>query len=146
MEESKAMTVDLMSNIYTNPEDYRIAPDLEISPSDYHKKVKDGKRVWPVQWNVYSVQLGIRIASYTTEALARYFVFQRCHPIKDQPRIYPDICRCGKCGPAWDYIQTGDLIFERCASCKMPMRHDVMLGLNAPLTKDFNLDDFLEMF
>jgi hypothetical protein len=140
------MTVDLMSNIYTNPEDYRIAPDLEISPSDYHKKVKDGKRVWPVQYNVYSVPLGIRLAGFESEEKARAFVSRRSNPTIERPRVYSDICRCGKSGPAWDYISTADIVFERCPVCKMPMRHDVMLAINAPLTKDFNLDDFLEMF
>jgi hypothetical protein len=146
VEEGKEVMADLMSNIYLNPEDYRIAPDLEISPSDYHKKMRDGKRAWPTQYNVYSNPLGIRLGSFTSEPLAQEFVSKRINPKPVSPRVYADICRCGRCGPAWDYIKTGEIVFERCASCRMPMRHDVMLALNAPLTKDFNLDDFLEMF
>jgi hypothetical protein len=146
MEEGKEVMADLMSNIYLNPEDYRIAPDLEISPSDYHKKMRDGKRVWPVTYNVYSNPLGIRLASFLSEQEAEAFVQNRCNPTELPAKVYGDICRCGQCGPAWDYVKTGDITFERCASCRMPMRHDVMLALNAPLTKDFNLDDFLEMF
>jgi hypothetical protein len=136
---------DLMSNIYLSPDDYRIAPNLEISPNDYHKKVKDGKRIWPVQYNVYSVPLGIRLATFSGEESARGFVERRCNPDAEGPRIYPDICRCGRCGPAWDYIRTGEIVFERCDSCKMPMRQDVMLALNKPLTQDFDLDNFLNM-
>jgi hypothetical protein len=139
--------VDIMANIYINYSEYRIAPDIEISPSEYHKKVKDGKRVWPTQYNVYSVPLGIRIASFTDEGKAVEFVAKRCHPQVESARVYPDICRCGRCGPAWDYVRvaTTSLIFERCARCKMPMRHDVMLALNKPFTEDFDLDAFLEM-
>lgn len=135
----------MMGNIYTSPDDYRIAPDLEISPSEYHKKVKDGKRIWPLQWNVYSVPLGIRVASFTSEGSANDFILRRCNPVRESAKVYSDICRCGKCGPAWDYISTGDITFERCVNCKLPMRHDVMLKLNEPFTKDFDLDAFLEM-
>lgn len=137
--------IDIMANIYTNESDYRIAPDIEISPSEYHKKVKDGKRIWPVQYNVYSVPMGIRIASFRSAEAAEHFVQRRCDPISEGPRVYSDICRCGRCGPAWDYISTAGIVFERCARCKMPMRHDVMLALNKPFTDDFDLDAFLEM-
>lgn len=141
MEEEKLMA-DLMSNIYLNEEDYRIAPDLSVHPSDYKKDLKDRY----VHWNVYTVPLNLRIAGFPSQERAEAFVAKRCNPNEERPKIYSDICRCGRSGPAWDYIRTGELVFERCANCRMPMRHDVMLALNSPLTKDFDLDNFLEMF
>lgn len=134
---------DLMSNIYLAPTDYRYWGDVSVSPNDYKNGSIPSGNV--KSWDVYLVPVNIRIAGFQSEAEAQAFIVQRCNPITERPKVYSDICRCGRCGPAWDYIRTGDLVFERCKNCKMPMRHDVMLAINKPLTKDFDLDDFLSM-
>lgn len=134
---------DLMSNIYMAPTDYRYWGDISINSHDYKSGREYSGKV--KSWNVYLIPLNIRIAGFQTEEEAKEFVQRRCNPTSERPRVYSDICRCGKCGPAWDYIQHSDLVFERCRNCKMPMRHDVMLAINKPLTKDFDLDDFLSM-
>ena len=132
--------IDLMSNIYLNPTDYRLAPDVSIDP-----RASEAEKKWAPHWWVYSVPLNIRLAGFPTEEKAKAFIEKRCNPIEVRSQIYSDICRCGRSGPAWDYIRTNGIVFERCVNCRMPMRYDVMLALNKPLTENFDLDDFLNM-
>jgi hypothetical protein len=126
-----------MSNIRLDRSNYKV--DLAWLPRDHGFTRSQDK--WEVLQDVQPHKLGI----FDSREEAEAFIVRRCSPVEERPRIYSDICRCGKCGPAWDYILCADLVFERCTNCKMPMRHDVMLALNKPLMQDFDLDDFLNM-
>jgi len=128
----------MMGNIYTAPNDYRIAPDVSYDP-----KTK-GARIEPHYW-VYNIPLNLRLAGFPTLDAAETFVYKRCAPERIASKCYTDICRCGGGGPAWDYVVVEELIFERCPRCKNPMRHDVMIKLNRPFLESFSLDDFLNL-
>lgn len=136
-------TVNLMSNIRLDPSSYSIdLAWLPVQESGHSTSFTRSQTKWEVHQDVAPHKLGV----FDSKEEAQAFVKRRCIPIVVSERVYSDICRCGRCGPVWDYIKTGELVFERCRNCVMPMRHDVMLALNAPLTKDFDLDNFLEMF
>lgn len=136
------MLIDkLMSNIFTNESDYRIAPDKSFSMRDYHKVNQNGVRVYPVTWYVYSPIN--RVAGFPTEELAKKFVERRVNPVEIPAVVYSDICRCGIGVINWQYVKVGDLVFERCLNCRNPMRHNVMTELNRPLIEDFDLEAFL---
>jgi hypothetical protein len=136
------MSIDrLMNNIYTNESDYRAAPDLGFHPKDYGKLYRGGERVFPVTWYVYNPNR--RVASFGSEEEAKEFIRKRCNPVEIPSKVYSDICRCGISVLEWEYFKVGELVFERCAKCKNPMRHDVMVELNKELIKDFSLEDFL---
>ena len=134
------MSIDrLMNRIYTDQKDYRYAPDISFHPRSYGKGV-------PPLWHVYICRdknNQSRIATLSSEEECIKFIDARCNPIETPPRVYPDICRCGISVIKWEYHRTGELIFERCNQCKLPMRHDVMVYLNKPLIEDFSLEDFL---
>ncbi|ASZ72603.1 hypothetical protein NELLIE_31 [Arthrobacter phage Nellie] len=130
----------MMGNIYTNPEDYRIWQDVSV----HMKDIKDGKPT-SGKFNVYNVRLNLRLAGFHTQLEAETFIQNRCSPVSVPDRVYPDICRCGGGGPAWNYAKVKDLIFEQCPKCSNPMRHDVMVELNRPFLENFSLDDFLNL-
>lgn len=127
----------LMSNIFTSPDEYRIAPDKSFNMRD----IKTKKREWPVQWWVYNPQR--RLCHFDSKEKAEGFVAARTNPVEIPARAYEDICRCGISVVQWQYCKVGDIVFERCTNCKQPMRHDVMVELNRPLIEDFDLEAFL---
>lgn len=135
------MSLDrLMVRIYTDPKDYKYG--LAWLPT------KGGFSRSQTKWEVLQVPNPRKLVVLNSEDECKSFIQARCNPREVQPKIYSDICRCGVYDEngkpkVWDYIRCGELIFERCPNCHLPMRHDVMLELNRPLVEDFDLDAFL---
>lgn len=113
---------ELMRNIFTAPEDYRVH--------------FDGDRYVVFVATLYTCNL-------SSEEIVRQFLEDRLYPTETPARVYEDICRCPKSILLWHYCKTDDLIFERCKKCRSPLRHDVMLELNRGLIEDFDLEAFL---
>lgn len=123
--EEQAMTADPMSNIFTQPEQYRIH--------------FDGVR--------YIVFDPIKVVgNYDNKEAAEKIIYRRTHPVEIPSKVYEDICRCGALKDLWDYHFTAenpDFIFELCHRCNKPLRHNVMLELNRKQIEDFDLEAFL---
>lgn len=113
---------DLMRNIFTAPEDYRVH--------------FDGDRYVVFVATLYTCNFA------TSDQVDRYLM-DRWFPEDTPARIYEDICRCPKSITLWKYAKTDDLIWEVCKKCRRPLRHDVMLELNRGLIEDFDLEAFL---
>jgi hypothetical protein len=118
---------NLMSNIFTKPEDYRVH--------------FDGARYVVFVNTLYHCNLASKERVDT-------FLKDRLQPVEIPARVYEDICRCPKDIILWRYAvtklaETDDLIWEVCKKCKMPLRHNVMLEINRGLIEDFDLEAFL---
>lgn len=136
------MSLDrLMVRIYTDRKDYKYDQAWVPTKGGYRRDMK--------LWEVVCVsgeprKLGIFKSPEECEA----FIDSRVNPVEVLPRIYSDICRCGVyddngTAKVWLYHKVGELVFEVCPFCGMPMRHDVMTELNRPLIEDFDLEAFL---
>jgi hypothetical protein len=113
---------NLMSNIFTKEEDYRVH--------------FDGARYVVFVNTLYHCNLA-------SKERVDEFLNDRLRPVEIPARVYEDICRCPKDIKLWRYAVTDDLIWEVCKKCRNPLRHNVMLEINRGLIEDFDLEAFL---
>lgn len=117
MQEIKGMT------IYCDAEDY------EIVPGSSNFQVLRNHRV---------------IGNFPTMMRAEAFVKRRINPVETRPQIYQDICRCGNSKIGWDYFTAEGIVYERCNTCKRPLRMIAIKLLKEEMLKDFDLEDIFK--
>lgn len=108
---------------------YCDAEDYEIVPGSTQFQIVRNERV---------------LANLPTLARAEAFVRRRTNPQETRLAIYQDICRCGVTKLGWDYFTAGGIVYERCNTCKNPLRMIALKLLKEEMMKDFDLEDLFK--